>query len=89
MAEDDTETRTHVFKMEIQPLLDAIIEVCNEHKIPFIARFDIPNAYDPDVLLSIQLVKKEWDPPDSMREIGKQWCRETYFGEMLSARYYQ
>lgn len=89
MTEDTEMCRRYLYDIEIKPLIDEIVKVCHDHQIPFIARFDIPNASDPEVLISIQLVRKDWNPPKSMREIGKQWCRETYYGEMISARYYR
>lgn len=87
MAEDIEVQRMDIYDAELKPLIDKIVAVCYKYQIPFIAQFDVPNTTNPEVLASIQLVKKEWDPPKSMREIGKQWCRETYYGELISRRW--
>ena len=39
-----------IYDDKIFPLMQKIMEICEEHKIPMIASFVIPNQYDPHLV---------------------------------------
>ena len=60
--------KEQIYDSEISPLMAKIIATCKQHKIAFVASFDIPTAEDADLRCTSALLTDECEPGPGMLE---------------------
>lgn len=52
-----------IYDERIEPLMAAILQICEENKIAMVASFSIPTEDSPDMLCTSALLGDEYEPP--------------------------
>lgn len=55
--------KAQIYKAEISPLMQQIIDICKTHQIAFVASFSIPTAEAPGLECVSAILEEECNPP--------------------------
>lgn len=60
-------TREEAYDSKISPLVAEIIAICKEHKIQFLANFEIGDEDDPGLQCTTNVFGDDWQPSEAMK----------------------
>jgi hypothetical protein len=63
--------KEQIYDAQINPLMDAIITICKEHKIAMVATFHIPTEEDADLHCTSILATEQYHPSDALERARK------------------
>lgn len=55
--------KDEIYKTQISPLMQQIIDICNAHHIAFVASFSVPSATVPGLECVSAILEEECNPP--------------------------